>query len=45
MYLTILLIRSESLEMSSKSGYVAGAIIAVFILGYLIYALMKPEKF
>jgi len=25
--------------------YVIGAIIAVFILGYLIYVLVKPEKF
>ncbi len=26
-------------------GYMAGAVIALFILVYLIYSLIKPEKF
>lgn len=26
-------------------AYLAGIIIAVFILGYLVYTLLKPEKF
>ena len=42
---SILLVTSKSLEMSTRTGYVAGAIIALFILGYLIYALLKPDKF
>ena len=25
--------------------YVAGLVIAIFILGYLIYTLIRPEKF
>jgi K+-transporting ATPase KdpF subunit len=28
-----------------STGYVIGAAIALFIFGYLIYALIKPEKF
>jgi len=32
-------------EMSTHAGYIIGAIIAVAILGYLIYSLIKPEKF
>jgi len=32
-------------EMSSSTGYIIGAIIAAAILGYLIYSLIKPEKF
>jgi len=26
-------------------GYIVGAIIAVLIMGYLVYSLLKPEKF
>lgn len=29
----------------SPSGYVAGAVIALIILAYLLYSLIKPEKF
>jgi len=32
-------------EMSTSTGYIIGAIIALAILGYLIYTLIKPEKF
>jgi len=32
-------------DKSDSAGYVAGAVIALFILGYLIYSLIKPEKF
>jgi K+-transporting ATPase KdpF subunit len=42
---SILLVSSKSMEMSTNTGYVAGTIIALFILGYLIYALIRPEKF
>jgi K+-transporting ATPase KdpF subunit len=30
---------------SSPGGYVIGAVISLFILVYLIYSLIKPEKF
>jgi len=30
---------------TGNSGYVAGIIIAILILGYLVYSLFKPEKF
>jgi K+-transporting ATPase KdpF subunit len=28
-----------------KLGYPVGAVIAIIILGYLVYSLIKPEKF
>ncbi len=30
---------------SAKNNYAIGAIIAFLILGYLVYSLVKPEKF
>jgi K+-transporting ATPase KdpF subunit len=42
---TILLVISKPLETNLSSGYIIGAIIALFILGYLLYTLIKPEKF
>ena len=41
---TILLMVTTT-ETSSTIGYIIGAIIAVAILGYLIYSLIKPDKF
>jgi K+-transporting ATPase KdpF subunit len=41
---TILLVISKPTEMNSIAGYVIGAIIALFILGYLLYTLFRPEK-
>jgi len=32
-------------EISSGFGYAFGAVIAIFILAYLVYSLVKPEKF
>jgi len=32
-------------EISSGYGYVVGAVIAIFIFAYLVYSLVKPEKF
>jgi K+-transporting ATPase KdpF subunit len=32
-------------QMNSSTGYAVGAVIALFILVYLIYSLVKPEKF
>jgi K+-transporting ATPase KdpF subunit len=42
---TLLVITAESSAMNFPHGYVIGAIIALFILGYLIYSLINPEKF
>jgi K+-transporting ATPase KdpF subunit len=42
---TLLVITDGSSGMNFTHGYVLGAIIALFILGYLIYSLIKPEKF
>lgn len=32
-------------DINNSMGYIVGAIIALFILGYLLYSLVKPEKF
>lgn len=42
---TIMLIASEPLQISLSPEYMIGGIISVFILGYLVYTLVKPEKF
>ncbi|MBW8326039.1 MAG: K(+)-transporting ATPase subunit F [Prolixibacteraceae bacterium] len=36
---------SQTGGMNSPAGYVIGAVLAIFLLAYLIYALIKPEKF
>ncbi len=42
---TILEVKPIVYEMNSPVGYAIGAVIAIIILGYLIYALVKPENF
>jgi K+-transporting ATPase KdpF subunit len=42
---TILLATSQSFEMNSSAGYLIGGVIALLIFGYLLYSLVKPEKF
>ena len=43
---TILLAASKPFTgVSISTGYIIGAVIALFILGYLFYSLVKPEKF
>jgi K+-transporting ATPase KdpF subunit len=32
-------------DMNGADWYVAGALIALLLIGYLIYSLIKPEKF
>lgn len=39
---TLLLITNGA---NGTAGYAIGAVIALFILGYLLYSLVKPEKF
>jgi K+-transporting ATPase KdpF subunit len=48
----ILGIVSTAIEGSSKAGemnsplwYIIGAVLTIFLFAYLIYALIKPEKF
>jgi K+-transporting ATPase KdpF subunit len=42
---TILFLTTATITENGLTGYVVGAIIALFILGYLFYALIKPENF
>jgi K+-transporting ATPase KdpF subunit len=42
---TIFLLLTASAGDNGSAGYAAGAIIALFILGYLFYTLIRPEKF
>jgi len=42
---TILMNTSSPVEVSTTLGYLIGAIIALLILIYLMYSLIKPEKF
>ncbi|MDD4713495.1 MAG: K(+)-transporting ATPase subunit F [Bacteroidales bacterium] len=41
----ILSITSQSGGISQSAGYIAGAVIALLLLAYLLYSLIKPEKF
>lgn len=36
---------TKVLEMNSIAWYIAGALIALLLLAYLLYSLIKPEKF
>ena len=36
---------TKTLEMNSIAWYIAGALIALLLLAYLLYSLIKPEKF
>lgn len=36
---------TKPLEMNSLGWYAVGALIALFLLAYLLYSLVKPEKF
>lgn len=42
MYQTLLMNANVA---GTTGGYTIGALIALLILGYLLYALIKPEKF
>jgi K+-transporting ATPase KdpF subunit len=42
---TILLATSRPIEVNPSTGYIIGAIVALFLLGYLLYSLVNPEKF
>jgi K+-transporting ATPase KdpF subunit len=38
-------VAGNDVRMSNPSGYYLGAVLAVFLLAYLVYSLIKPEKF
>jgi K+-transporting ATPase KdpF subunit len=42
---TILLMTSKTGAVGLTAGYIGGAVIALLILGYLLYSLIKPERF
>jgi K+-transporting ATPase KdpF subunit len=41
----ILMSASTPVEVATTFGYAIGAVIALLILVYLLYSLVKPEKF
>jgi K+-transporting ATPase KdpF subunit len=42
---TIFAVATNPVEINNSFEYIIGAIIALVILCYLIYSLVKPEKF
>jgi K+-transporting ATPase KdpF subunit len=42
---TILMVNDTSSGVMSANGYIIGGVLALFILGYFLYSLVKPEKF
>jgi K+-transporting ATPase KdpF subunit len=43
--LTIVSVHTDAATSNNKLSYLIGGIFAVLIMGYLIYTLMKPDKF
>jgi K+-transporting ATPase KdpF subunit len=43
--ITVLPVQSGVAVSNSPASYIIGGIIALLILGYLIYTLLRPEKF
>jgi K+-transporting ATPase KdpF subunit len=41
----LLVITHRTTDLNTHTGYFIGVVLALFILAYLIYALVKPEKF
>jgi K+-transporting ATPase KdpF subunit len=41
----VLLVRPEAAPSNNHVSYIIGGIIALLILGYLIYTLLRPDKF
>jgi K+-transporting ATPase KdpF subunit len=41
----IILNVSNSMEINTPDSYFVGGLIALFVFGYLIYSLVRPEKF
>jgi K+-transporting ATPase KdpF subunit len=45
MLLAVIPETAEAAVSKSPSGYLIGGIIALLILGYLVYTLVRPDKF
>jgi K+-transporting ATPase KdpF subunit len=45
MSLVVVPVHSVTVVSNDPISYIMGGIVALFILGYLIYTLLKPEKF
>jgi K+-transporting ATPase KdpF subunit len=45
MFLVVLPVHSEAAVSNGPVSYIIGGIIALLILGYLIYTLLRPDKF
>jgi K+-transporting ATPase KdpF subunit len=43
--LEIVSVRLDAVTSNGQAGYVIGGIIALLIMCYLIYSLLRPEKF
>jgi K+-transporting ATPase KdpF subunit len=41
----VLLVLPEAALSNGRESYIIGGIIALLILGYLIYTLLRPDKF
>jgi hypothetical protein len=41
----LVLILAKTIHLNSLLNYIIGAIIAIFILGYLLFYLIRPYKF
>jgi K+-transporting ATPase KdpF subunit len=45
MSLAVVPVQNETAAANSSASYLIGGIIALIIMGYLIYTLLHPEKF
>jgi K+-transporting ATPase KdpF subunit len=45
LYLSVLPVQSDTAVSNGPVSYIIGGVIALLILGYLIYTLLHPEKF
>jgi K+-transporting ATPase KdpF subunit len=43
--MTLLTINAETFSVAGAGGYLVVAIIALLVLGYLVFALFNPDKF
>jgi K+-transporting ATPase KdpF subunit len=43
--LALIPVEPETAASNGPASYIIGGIIAILILGYLIYTLLRPEKF
>ncbi len=45
MLLLVIPVHSDTAVSNGPVSYLIGGIVALFIMGYLIYTLLRPEKF